>query len=119
VESGLLGQIDKLKYSNHDVADADKFLKFAKRVYLETVGINPVGEPISQPLRWETGSKKTGILGLLYLPHFGRGHYASTCVKQLLAFTHGGDICLDKLISIDVEIIVNIRGFPSWGMDHV
>jgi len=61
VEPGLLGHIDKLKYSDHDVGDIDKFLKFAKRVYLETVGINPMGEPIDQPLQWATGLEKTGI----------------------------------------------------------
>jgi hypothetical protein len=89
----------------------------AKRVYLETVGINPVGELIDQPLQWATELEKTWILGLLDLPHFDRGQYASGCVKQLLAVTHGGDIWLDKLVSIDVELIANIIGLPSWGMD--
>jgi hypothetical protein len=55
----LLGYIGKLKYSDHDVADEDKFLELAKRVYMETVGTNPFGEPISQPLQWETGLEKT------------------------------------------------------------
>jgi hypothetical protein len=68
----LLGHIGKLKYSYHDVADANKFLELAKRVYMETVGTNWVGEPIDQPLQWETGLQKIGILGLLGLPHFGR-----------------------------------------------
>jgi hypothetical protein len=83
----LLGQIDKLKYSDHDVADTDKFLEFAKRVYLETVGINPIGEPIDQPLQWETGLEKTRILGLLDLPHFGRGQYTSR-VHQTVVSSH-------------------------------
>jgi hypothetical protein len=50
VESGFLGHINKLKYSYHDVADADKFTEFAKRIYLETVDINLVGELIDHPL---------------------------------------------------------------------
>jgi hypothetical protein len=61
--------------------------------------------------------EKTGILGLVDLPHFGRGQHATTCVKQLLAVTHGRDIWLDKLMSIDIELIANITGFPSRGMD--
>jgi hypothetical protein len=81
------------------------------------VGVNAVGEPIDQPLQWATGLEKTGILGLLDLPHFGRGQYANSCVKQLMAVTHGGDIWLDKLVSIDVELIAHITGFPSRGMD--
>jgi hypothetical protein len=85
----LLGLIDKLKYSDHDVADPDKFPEFAKRVYLDTVGTNLVGEPIDQPLQWETWLGKTRILDLLDVPHFCRGQYASACVKQLLTVTHG------------------------------
>jgi hypothetical protein len=54
---------------------------------------------------------------LLDLPYFGRVQYATTCVKPLLAVTHGGDIWLDKLISINVDLIMSITGFPSWGMD--
>jgi hypothetical protein len=84
---------------------------------METVGTNPFGEPISQPLQWETGLEKTGILGLLDLPHFGRGQHTTACVKQLLAVTHGGDIWLDKIVSIDVELMANITGLPSRGMD--
>jgi hypothetical protein len=108
-----LGHIGKLKYLDHDVADTDKFLELAKRVYMETMGTNRVGEPIDQPLQWETGLEKIGILGLVDLPHFGHGKYETSCVKQLLAVTHGGDIWLDKLVSIDVDLIANITGFPS------
>jgi hypothetical protein len=117
VKSDLLGYVEKLKYSDHDVTDTGKFPEFMKRVYLQTVGINRVGEPVDQPLRWATGLEKMGILGLLDLPHFGRGQYANSCIKQLMAVTHGRDIWLDKVLLIDVEIIVNITGLPSRGMD--
>jgi hypothetical protein len=43
--------------------------------------------------------------------------YTSRCIKQLLAVTHGGDIWLYKIISIDVDIIANTIGLPSHGMD--
>jgi hypothetical protein len=81
------------------------------------VGVDPFGEPIHQPVQWAAGLEKTGILGLLDLPHFGRGQYANSCVKQLMVVTHGGDLWLDKLVSIDVELIVHITGLPSRGMD--
>jgi hypothetical protein len=42
-----------------------------------------------------------------------------SCVKQLLAVTHGGDMLLDKPIPITVEIIMQITGLPIWGMDLV
>jgi hypothetical protein len=81
------------------------------------VGINAVGQLVDPLLQWENGLETIGILGLLDLPHFGRGQYARICVKQLMEVTHGGDIWLDKLVSIDIEIIANITMFPSWGMD--
>jgi hypothetical protein len=34
-----------------------------------------------------------------------------------MAFTHGGDLWLENLVSIDVELIAHITGLPSWGMD--
>jgi hypothetical protein len=53
----------------------------------------------------------------LKIPHFGRGQYATACVKQLLAVTHGGDIWLEKPVPITVEIIAQIIGLSTWGMD--
>jgi hypothetical protein len=41
----------------------------------------------------------------------------TTCVKQLLAVTHGGGIWLNKPIPIAVQIIAQITGLPTWGMD--
>jgi hypothetical protein len=65
--------VEKLRYSDHDVTDTDKFLEFTKKVYLQNVGIGPFGEPINQPVQWATRVAKNEILGLSELPHFGRG----------------------------------------------
>ena len=51
------------------------------------------------------------------LPHFGRGQHPTACVKQLLEVTHGRDIWLDNLVSIDVVLIAKIIGLPIQGMD--
>jgi hypothetical protein len=60
---------------------------------------------------------KNGILGLLDIPHFGRGQYENNSVKQLMAVTHGRYMWLEQLISIDVDIIAYITGSPSRGED--
>jgi hypothetical protein len=52
IAGNMLGHVEKLRYSDHDVIDTDKFLEFSKKVYLETVGIGPFGEPINQPVQW-------------------------------------------------------------------
>lgn len=70
-----------MKYSDHDVADADKFPEFAQEVYLDSIGTCPFGDPILQPKPWAAGLANTGILNLLEIPHFGRGKEVSNCVK--------------------------------------
>jgi hypothetical protein len=77
------------------------------------VGVYPFGEPIHQPVQWAVGLAKTGIVGLLELPHFGRGQYENRFIKQLMVVTHGEDFWLEQLISIDVELITHITGLPS------
>jgi hypothetical protein len=39
----LLGCVERLRYSDHDVADVDKFPEFARQVYLDSVGTGPFG----------------------------------------------------------------------------
>jgi hypothetical protein len=79
--------------------------------------MNQLRDTITQPHQWATGLDRTRILVLLKIPHFSRGQYASTCVKQLLEVTHGGDVWLDKPIPITVKHIVQITGLPTQGMD--
>jgi len=119
VKSNLLGYVENIKYSDHDVTNTNKFLEFTKKVYLQIVGLDAFGKSVNQPLHWVAGLEKKGILGPLELPHFGIGQYASSCIKQLMVVTHGEDIWLDKLILIDVELIAHITGLSSRGMDPV
>jgi hypothetical protein len=46
---GILGHVEKLKFSYHDVTDRDKFPEFAPQVYMERKGIGPKGDPILEP----------------------------------------------------------------------
>jgi hypothetical protein len=39
----------------------------------------------------------------------------NNCVKKLLALLHGGILWLDKPVSIDVDLIATITGFPNDG----
>ena len=73
---------------------------------MQTITVNQLGETINKPHQWEVGLDRIGILGLLKLPHFGRGQYTTSCIKKLLEVMHGMDIWLDKPIPITVEFIV-------------
>jgi hypothetical protein len=51
----LLHFMEKLSFSDHDVADIGKFPEFAHQVYLDNIGIEPFGDPILQPKPWVVG----------------------------------------------------------------
>jgi hypothetical protein len=57
----------------------------------------------------------TIIMNLLEIPHFGRGKDVNACVKQLLTLVHGGILWMDRHVSIDVELIIEIIGLPIDG----
>jgi len=79
--------------------------------------MNLLGGTITKPRQWAARLDRTRILGLLNIPHLGRGQYATACIKQLLAVMHGGDVWLDKPIPITIELIAQITGLPIRGMD--
>jgi hypothetical protein len=86
---------------------------------MQNIVVNQLGEIISQPHQWAIGLDRMSILGLVKLPHFGRGHYATSCIKRLLVVMHGWDIWLDKPVPLTIEIITQITGLPNRGMDPV
>jgi hypothetical protein len=106
----MLGCVDKLKYADHDITDRDNFHEFAPHVYMERKGTTPSGVPILEPKQWIVGLDNTCIMNLLEILHFGRDKYVNACVKQLLALVHGGVLWMEKLISIDVDLIADITG---------
>jgi hypothetical protein len=108
VDPQLLGHIEKLKYSDHDVEDETKYPELAPQVFIQTIVVNPLRGTVTTPHQWATGLDRIGILGLLKIPHFDRGQHAMACVKKILAVTHGGDVWLDKPIPITVELIAQI-----------
>jgi hypothetical protein len=55
------------------------------------------------------------MVNLLEIPHFGRGIDVNNCVKQLLELVHGCILWMDRPISIDVYLIVEITSFPIDG----
>jgi hypothetical protein len=61
VKSELVGFVEKLKYSYHDVMDTDKFPEFAKKVYLQTVGLNTFGERLINHSSGQQDWKKNGF----------------------------------------------------------
>jgi len=78
----ILEKVPKLRYSNHDVCDATKFLDFPKEAYLANIGeIGPLGKPIMEPAQWIKGLYNSMIMNLIDRLHFGRGKKVGLCIK--------------------------------------
>jgi hypothetical protein len=44
-----------------------------------------------------------------------RGKYVNNYIKQLLSLAHGGVLWMEKQVSIDVDLIIDITGLPTEG----
>jgi hypothetical protein len=51
----LLGCVDKMRYTEHNVKYTDKFLDLVQQVYLERKGVSLIGVPILEPKQWIQG----------------------------------------------------------------
>jgi hypothetical protein len=77
VEGDMLGEIESLRYSDHDLSDAKKFPELAPQNYLHTI-MRPRSLVMTlEPKEWETRLQRVGILNLLEIPHFGRSMHKS------------------------------------------
>jgi hypothetical protein len=54
-------------------------------------------------------------MNLLDIPHFEHGKNVGICIKQLLAMLHGGIMCMDRPVLIDMALISKITRFPVVG----
>jgi hypothetical protein len=111
----MVGGVDGLKYSNHDVSDVIKFLDLGAQSYLESRGEGPSCAPLLEPAQWIMGLYNTCIMKLLDIPLFGRVKHINKCVKHLLARVHGGILWMDRPVPINVDLISTITRLPTDG----
>jgi hypothetical protein len=72
---------------------------------------------VINPEIWETRLHKDGILNLFDIPHFGRINEIHSYINMLLICVHEGYLWLDRLVSIDIDLIMHITGLPLQGED--
>jgi hypothetical protein len=60
VDDEMVGGVDSLKYSDHDMEDVVKFPDLAPQSYLERRGEGPSGTPLLEPAQWILGLYNTG-----------------------------------------------------------
>jgi hypothetical protein len=55
----MLGFVNKINYDDHDVVYMGNFPEFVKKVYMESKGEGPAGDPILEPKQWIRGLYNT------------------------------------------------------------
>jgi hypothetical protein len=111
----MVGGVDTIKYFDHGIGDAVKFLDLAPQNYLESRGEGPSGAPLLEPTQWILGLYNTRIMNLLDISHFGHGKHINGCVKKLLERMHGEILWMDKSIPINLDLIITIMGIHIHG----
>ena len=71
------------------------------------------GDPIQLvPMEWPHGLDKSGILSLLYMPHFGCTTEVNMCVKYMLVCFNGVCLWLDNRIFFMLTRLLLSQGYP-------
>jgi hypothetical protein len=111
----MVGGVTAIKYSDHDVVNVTKFPYLASQNYLERRGEGSSSMLVLESTQWILGIYNTGIINLLYVPHFGRSNHINACIKKLISCVHDGILWMDRTVHITVELIVGITGLPTDG----
>jgi hypothetical protein len=87
----------------------------AEETYLKNIReIGPLGKPIMELAQWITGLYNSDIMNLLDIQHFKHNKNVELYVKQLVTCVHRGILWMDRLVQIDVALIANITGLPTF-----
>jgi hypothetical protein len=91
-----------LKISDFNLGYCNNYGMLAPHKYLtKTMGKNL--NIIPQP--WTMDIAISMLLNVIKIQHFGRHQEVNACVKLLLLCFHGGYMCLDRHITIDLVLI--------------
>lgn len=105
IEGELLAWIPSLKMEDWDLNDHGKYPQFDLSQYLKFIYYEKAGVTHIEPMKWAAGIEFTGLLNMLYVPHFGNSIINAIYVHQLLALVHDGCLWLGEPIPIDEMLI--------------
>jgi hypothetical protein len=85
----MLGNVPKLRYSDHDMRDVAKFPDLAEETYLTNTGeIGPLCKLIMEHTQWIMGLYKYGIMNLLDITYFRHGKNVRLFIKKIVICVH-------------------------------
>jgi hypothetical protein len=107
-------KLTMLKFSDFNLGDHKVYNMLAPHKYLTiTKGKNPK----IVPQQWTHNLLQSTLLNVMKIPHFGRHQEVNACVRLLLSCYHGGYLCLDRRITMDLILINRITGISMQGPD--
>jgi hypothetical protein len=117
IEGDLMGKVDALNFSNHNIKNAQKVPKLAREKYLLTKILPRTCAILVKPQSWVRGMKKSGMLNLLEILNFGRSLEINGWVNILLSFIHRGTLCIYPKVYIEIQLVAWISRFSIEGED--
>jgi len=117
LEGLWLARILLLKMEDWDLADHARFPhletdKYMKHVYYVKSGVTTLGT-----VEWICSVENSGLLNLLWVPHYHHTPINTICVRQLLTLVHDGCLWLGGHIPITDMIIHTITQLPYDGLN--
>lgn len=114
-EGALLGHIQNLKYQDYNLQDPKKFPRFQVGQYM-CKRTDPITQAdVFVPQEWIERLAPSGLLNLLWIPHFRQSPELNAMIKVLLSCMHNGYFWLDKKIDMNVDAIHLITNLSKVG----
>ena len=116
----MFGNLPSIKFDDHNHANIEAFLELVPELYLERILRDIVLKVV--PIPWARGLAGSGLLNLLWIPHFGQYNITNLVVWQLLALIHDGSLWIEEHIPIVAALIHQITSLPMKGpnpMNHI
>jgi len=116
-EGRRLMRITLLEMENWDLTDEAKFPHLVTVKYLRKVYYIETGVTMLEREEWVCGVEQSGLLNLLWVPHYHNTPINTICVCQLLTLVRDGCLGLGGPIPITNMIIHRITHLPYEGLN--
>lgn len=116
-EGPRLAWIPHLKLEDWDLADHERFPKLTMESYMRRVYYKEYGVTMLEPMEWIRGVNQSGLLNLLWVPHYHRSNINLIVIKKLLTLVHDGCFWLSTSILIIDMVIHQITLLPHLGLN--
>lgn len=114
-EGMYLAQIPHLKIEHWDLADHERFPHLTTENYMKRFYYKELGVIVLELVEWIHEVNQSGLLNLLWVPHYHHSNINIICIKKLLTMVHNECLWLSMPIPIMDIVIPRITLLPHSG----